>query len=141
MKPMPLITAVMTPFPYSIGVDRTIGEARAMMAKHQVRHLPVMEQNQPVGVIAENKIRLGQGANPGSEETRVRDVCDMGVYTVELTTPLDQVLLHMAENHIGYALVMKHGRLAGIFTTTDACRSYGKLLRTVYAKADGNDAA
>lgn len=112
-----------------------------MMAEHQVHHLPVMEQNQPVGVIAENKIRLGQGADPVPEGTLVRDVYDMGAYTVELTKPLDQVLLHMAENHIGLALVMKQGRLAGIFTITDACRGYGKLLQTVYAKGNGNDAA
>jgi len=141
MKHMPPITSVMTPFPYSIGVDRTISEAQAMMAKHQVHHLPVMEQNQLVGVIAENNIRLSRGGNPGPEQTRVRDVCDMGAYTVELTTPLDQVLLHMAKNHIGLALVMKQGRLAGIFTITDACRSYAKLLQTVYAKGNGNDAA
>ena len=36
----------------------------------------------------------------------------------------DRVLLHMADEHIGCALVVKDGRLAGIFTTTDACRVF-----------------
>ena len=47
----------------------------------------------------------------------------------------------MAQNHIGCALVVKNGRLAGIFTTTDACRHYSELLRTIHAPGDGNDAA
>jgi acetoin utilization protein AcuB len=144
MKNMPLIKSVMTPFPYSIESDQTLNEATAMMAEHKVRHLPVMEHGSLVGVIADSHIELHRNSatsSPGPEAERVGDVCDMRAYVVELTTPLDSVLQHMSEKHIGCTLVVKGGRLAGIFTTTDACRHYGALLRTLCRPGGGNDAA
>jgi acetoin utilization protein AcuB len=144
MKSMPLIKSVMTPFPYCIERDQTLDEASAMMAEHDVRHLPVMEHGDLVGVIADSDIKLRRNAatsRRGPAAERVGDVCDMRAYVVELSTPLDKVLQHMSEHHIGCTLVVKGGRLAGIFTTTDACRHYGALLRTLCRPAGGNDAA
>jgi hypothetical protein len=37
----------------------------------------------------------------------------------------------MAERHIGSALVTKHGKLVGMFTSTDACRALVQVLREV----------
>jgi len=144
MKKMPLIKSVMTPFPYSIESDQTLNDATAMMAEHDVRHLPVMEQGSLVGVITDSHIQLrrnGGTSSPGPKLERVGDVCDMRAYVVELSTPLDSVLRHMSENHIGCTLVVKGGRLAGIFTTTDACRHYGALLHTLCRPGGDNDAA
>ena len=62
-------------------------------------------------------------------------------YLVSDLTPLDEVLDHMAAQHIGSALVTKHGRLAGIFTSTDACRVYCDHLRRMFPKSAGTDVA
>ena len=43
-------------------------------------------------------------------------------YRVAPDTPAAQVLRHMADNHIGSALIVDDGLLVGIFTSTDACR-------------------
>ena len=144
MKSIPLIKSVMTPFPYSIESDSTLSDAEAMMARHDVRHLPVIRRGTLVGVITESHIKLrrdGGSSNADAPVKRVGDVCDMRAYVVELSTPLDTVLMHMAENHIGCTLVVKNGRLAGIFTTTDACRHFGHLLRNMFTPGGGNDAA
>ena len=49
-------------------------------------------------------------------------------YVVDLEQPLREVLRHMAERHIGAAVITAHGRLAGIFTATDACRAFAEHL-------------
>lgn len=143
MRHIPLIKSVMTPFPYSIAIDARIEDAQAMMAEHDIRHLPVKEQGKIVSVISDRDIRLRLQSGPErtSESLRVRDVCVPGTYIVELNERLDCVLLHMAHHHIGSALVVKNGKLAGIFTTTDACRAYGEYLRSLFPTGDGHDAA
>ncbi len=142
---MPLIKSVMTPFPYSIETERPLGDARAMMLRHNVHHLPVMQDGRLIGVISERDVRIGASRSPEDDpppdEYRVRDVCDARAYVVALNTPLDQVLLHMARTHTGAALVIKEDRLVGIFTMTDACRAYGELLKSMFSPNGGNDAA
>jgi acetoin utilization protein AcuB len=62
-------------------------------------------------------------------------------YVVDAHSPLDEVLEHMATHHLGSALVTTRGRLAGIFTSIDACRAYCEHLRRIFPKAMGTDAA
>ena len=142
---MPLIKSVMTPFPYSIETERTVGDARRMMNQHNVHHLPVMQDGKLIGVISARDVRFGEDCNPENDtspdQPLVGDVCEASAYVVALNTPLDQVLLHMARAHTGAALVTKEDRLVGIFTMTDACRAYGELLRSMFSPNGGNDAA
>jgi len=125
----------MTPFPHSIGKGATIDEARAMMAKHKIHHLPVMDGERLTSVVNQRAIDLSR------EAKRVGDVALEDAYVVELTEPLDVVLLHMAKEHIDCAVVVKESRLAGIFTFSDVCRSYGELLREIYPRGGGDEAA
>ena len=143
MRHVPLIKSVMTPFPYSIAIDSRIEDAQAMMAEHDIRHLPVKENGKIVSVISDRDIRLTfqSGSQRDKDSLRVRDVCVPETYIVELNERLDSVLLHMARYHIGSALVVKNGKLAGIFTTTDACRCYGRYLRSLFPTGNGHDAA
>ena len=144
MRHIPQIKTVMTPFPYFIELSATLGEARNMMEQHHIRHLPVVQNHNLVGIITDRDIRLTLGSEygqPAEEDNFVKDVFIEKAYTVELTEPLDNVLLHMAYSHIGSALVTKNGRLAGLFTVTDACRQFGQFLREHFLPAHGNDVA
>jgi acetoin utilization protein AcuB len=119
----------MTAFPHCVQSDDNLGVAERMMVDHEVRHLPVMERGRLVGVLSDRNIRQARACASAGV---VGDVCDRDAYVVSLSEPLDRVLMTMAEKHYGSALVVKEGRLAGIFTTTDACRHFGKLLRTLF---------
>ena len=44
-------------------------------------------------------------------------------------TSIDEVVATMAANKFGSAVVMKDGKVVGIFTTVDACRAFADLLR------------
>jgi len=142
MKGIPMIKSAMTPFPYSVDMDDSLPKARSMMAEHDIRHLPVIESGTLVSVITEEDIvRVMEESGPDEETLRVRDGCEPEVYIVDLTERLDAVLLHMASTHIDCTLVVKHGRLVGIFTMRDACRCFGEWLRKRFPHGNGHDAA
>jgi len=134
---MPAVRAAMTPFPHSVDVHRPVSEAARMMAEHDIRHLPVTDQGVPIGVVTERAVRF---ATAGSAQAAARPVGDIVVdaYVVESSVPLDEVAAEMARRHIDSALVVKRGRLAGIFTAIDACRYLGELLHAWYG-TDGDD--
>jgi acetoin utilization protein AcuB len=144
MKRMPSIKAVMTPFPYSVDAGASLAEAQQFMRTHNIRHLPVTQNGDLAGSISDRDIKLVLGpdfAYPNAEETRVADAMVRDPYVVDMDTRLDQVLEHMADKHLGSALVTRHGKLAGVFTVTDACRHFADFLREQVRRAGGDTAA
>ena len=115
----------MTPFPYSIAPDAPIGQARKRMLDKHGHHLPVTKDGELAGIVTDRDIKLLLGPELGSpdpKELTVEDAYVAESYIVDLETPLVEVLDDMIARHLGAALVTGHGRLAGIFTTVDACR-------------------
>jgi acetoin utilization protein AcuB len=131
---IPSLRSVMTPFPWFIHIEDRLGRAAEVMAERDIRHLPVTEDGELVGVLAERDLQLVMGSAASPEQRAsltVRDACVLDAYVVETSEPLDRVLLTMARRHIGSALVVKNGKLAGIFTVTDACRCFAELLESL----------
>ena len=144
MARMPHIRAVMTPFPHFIEADASLSQAREVMHRHDIRHIPVKEAGRLVGVITDRDIKraLDPGLGlPSGDELLVRDASVFDGYVVDVDDALDDVLMYMADEHIGCALVAKSGRLAGIFTTTDACRVFAEHLRGVHPIPTDDEAA
>lgn len=144
MKHVPQLKLLMTPFPHAIDLSADTDTAVALMQEHGVHHLPVTDNHRLVGVITDHDITLlragrqpgDAGYNPG-----VRDMVIHDAYVVDINEPLDNVLLHMAEQHIGSVLVTRKGNLAGVFTSTDACRGFGEYLRERFPHGGGDEAA
>jgi acetoin utilization protein AcuB len=144
MKIIPAIKSVMTPFPYSVEVSAPIREAQEFMRKHNIRHLPVTENQKLVGVLTDRDIKLFLGPEfgyPDQKEITVKDVYMEHPYIVDLNERLDKVLKTMAMKHIGSVLVTRNGKLAGVFTSTDACESFAEFLRDHFRPPGGNEAA
>lgn len=133
---VPSVKAVMTPFPWSVEADEPVERARALMREHGIHHLPVTEAGRPAGVVRDDDL---DGA-AGDGATTVGEVFSRRAYVVELDAALDSVLLHMAEHHLDAAVVVRRGRLAGIFTATDACRCFGEWLRDTFDPSGGEAA-
>jgi acetoin utilization protein AcuB len=137
---MPSIKAVMTPFPWKVRLDDTLDHAMQVMADRSIRHLPVTDGDELVGLVTERDIGLVQHAlreaHRGSVPLLVCDACVQDAYVVDLSAPLDRVLAEMAERHIGSALVVKRGKLAGIFTSSDACHHFGRYLAERFDSGD-----
>ncbi len=144
MKRIPAIKTAMTPFPYSVEASAPVAQAQDFMREHRIRHLPVTENGRLSGIISDRDIKLVLGpdfAYPNGKELRVGDVMVRDPYVVDLDTRLDDVLHHMAAHQLGSALVTREGKLAGVFTTTDACRHFADFLREQFRRAGGGDAA
>ena len=142
---MPLMKHVMTTFPYSVGISAPLAQARETMVEHDLRHLPVVDDHHNlVGVVSERDVSviysLGAPLMDAAKLT-VGSVCSKDPFTVDSNTDVASVALHMAENHISCAVVTHNSKMAGIFTTTDACRFLAEHLQDLYGGPGGEPEA
>jgi acetoin utilization protein AcuB len=140
LQGMPPIKALMTPFPHSISADASVKEARRMMEEQAIRHLPVKDGDQLVGVITDREVERALDPRRGSSVERVREIM-IEAHVADLLTPAARVLESMVRDRVEVVLVLKEERLAGIFTGTDACAGYADLLRTLFPSGDGEGVA
>lgn len=125
MKSIPQISTVMSPCPHRVSIDDSIAHAVDLMRKHQVRHLPVLKGEKVIGLVSERDITFGLAL---SKKLTIAEVYTSEPYIVSPKEPLDAVAARMAEDRFGCALIMEKDKLAGIFTTTDACRVLASTL-------------
>jgi len=128
---IPTIESVMTPLVYSVEIDDAVEVAEELMIEHAIRHLAVTDAGDLVGIVSDRDIAITPNSAELAIRSRVsvREICSLDVYSVEVDEALDQALLTMSQRHLGATLVTRNGKLAGIFTTTDACRCYAESLR------------
>jgi CBS domain-containing protein len=132
MKNMPQVVSVMTPFPYFIEAKASMATANTLMEEHDIRHLPVYEDDDLVGIISERDIKraCALGHKPSDEpELQVGDICNYKPYVADIADPLDRVLEAMVTHHLGAVLIMREGEMAGIFTAQDACKLLAQKLQ------------
>jgi acetoin utilization protein AcuB len=138
---LPTIESVMTAAPWYTQATDTLEHALEVMQCNHIRHLPVKEGNALVGVASQRDVALLLGSSPLARHRSltVRAACARDSYVVDVLEPLADVLLTLAERQIGSALVTRGGQLAGILTATDACRSFGLLLRSLSSPPPPHD--
>ncbi len=127
------ILNMMTPFPYSIDIEKPITEARVMMRRHKIRHLPVTGNNGLIGLISDHDIKLMLGPEfgyPKELDLSVADVYVENPYVVDIGHPAPDVLRTLVERHIGSAIITKREKLAGILTTRDVCNALAQFLES-----------
>ena len=74
--------------------------------------------------------------------SRLRDLCTRDPYIVDINERLAEVLNTMVRQQVDAAIVVRHGKLAGVFTAADALRVFAQLLDTLEPPpCDGNEAA
>lgn len=126
----PMIHMYMATIVHSIEAGEPLEDAAELMKKLSIRHLPVTLKGKLVGILSERDVNLA-GSIMGDESNKlpVIDVCNQHPYTVSPETSLADVATTMADKHYGSAIVVKDGKLAGIFTAIDACRVLADLVK------------
>jgi acetoin utilization protein AcuB len=128
---MPTLSFYMTRQPWTVGKGALMAEAHRLMREHHVRHLPVLEAGELVGIVSERDLHLIEtlpDADP--EEVTVEEAMVPDVYSAGLDTPIDEVLEYMADRKLGSAVVVdREGKVQGIFTTIDALQFFADVLR------------
>lgn len=130
-KTEPIIQKFMTYLPHSIESDKPVHEAQSLMSKHGIRHLPVLEKGEIIGVISDRDVKMAMGLIGSSPNlVLVNDICHDDPYMVSPESKLHDVASEMASKRYGSALVVQNGKLVGIFTTVDACKAICQILDT-----------
>lgn len=131
MKSIPQIQKYMTVVPKSIGYDQTLAQAQDFMSTLKLRHLPVLKGGKLVGILTDRDIKLVmQFKDVDPETVTVEEAYTPDPYCTSPSSPLSEVVSHMADKKYGCALVVDNGKLVGIFTEVDAYRALSELLET-----------
>jgi acetoin utilization protein AcuB len=121
----------MTPSPHSVGIDQSLKVATDLMHRHAIRHLPVRDGGELVGVITERDINFALAMDKKSAESvTVEQAYTAEIYAVAPGEKLSTVADYMAANGLGCALIVEENKeLIGIFTSVDACRELARLTK------------
>ncbi|MCU0575560.1 MAG: CBS domain-containing protein [Desulfobacterota bacterium] len=100
-----------------------IKEALTVMKKHSVRHLPVVDGDSLVGLVALGDLKQAILASM-IEQLKVSDVMIREPYTVTRDTSLEKAAQVIYEKRIGCLPVVEDGEIVGIITVNDILKAF-----------------
>ena len=114
----------------SLGGTSSLMDAASLMHEHNIRHLPVVEHNEVVGILSERDLRgfleeLYESSQETDEGIRrknisIREVMQLKPVTVEASADIVDVIDLMLENKVGAIVVADElGQLRGIISYED----------------------
>ena len=117
-----------TPSPYVVKPATPILDVLEIMRAHDIRHVPVVAGDCPIGIISDRDMRSLAHARD-VDGILAEDVMTEHPYCVTAGTSLETVAFDMAARKIGSALVVESRHVVGIFTATDALNALVEVLR------------
>jgi len=131
MKAIPHISKYMTTQPHTIGSDQNLSKAEKMMGELRVRHLPVLEGGNLVGILSDRDVKLVESfKDVDPEKVTVAEAFTEDPFIVSPDSSLADVCSEMAAKKYGCAIVCDNKKLVGIFTWVDALTAMNELLNT-----------
>ena len=107
----------------------SIAIARRLMAKHRINQLPVLEDDDLIGIVTDRDIRdayttsmmINRGAkiDEFAEKITVEEVMTRDIFVVRPDTPLEKAVSLLREHRIGSLPVVENQQLVGIITRSD----------------------
>jgi acetoin utilization protein AcuB len=122
---MLLVKDSMTREVVTLSPEDTAKSALALCRERRIRHLPVLESGELVGIASDRDFRdaappLGDpGRDAALAEIRVGEVMAREVVTADSDDPIEQAANTMRERRIGSLPVLDSGELVGIVTASD----------------------
>lgn len=137
-----VVKSHMTAKVITIRPDSSLWKAWDLMQTHQIRHLPVTQGKQVVGMLTDRTLRqlMPSSLSPPDELDRFRawgghvkvsEVMSRKVFPVTPDTPVYDALKIILEQRVGCTPVVKGSTLVGILTTRDLLRSMAGILHAV----------
>jgi CBS domain-containing protein len=98
------------------------------MRDHRVRHLPVLEHGELIGIVSQRDLYFLETLRGVElENDVVEDAMTTDTYAVAPDAAIGTVTQHMARHRYGCAVILERGKVAGVFTATDALRLVSAL--------------
>ena len=118
-----------SPIIASASLNMSSKEMMMLMDKYGFRHLPVIEDGKPVGIISARDLRLLKMIN-SDLQLKARDLMIENPYCVPMGTCMEAAAFEMSQRKIGSALVVdEEGNLDSIFTSIDGLNALVEILR------------
>jgi len=121
------IVNFMTKSPRTVSAYQKLNFAETMMEDLKIRHLPVLKDEEIIGILSLRDIRLVQGIDRDYKDLTVEEACVEDPFMVQLDEDVREVSKTMLKKKIGSVLVMNKDKLVGIFTSIDALTLISKL--------------
>jgi len=129
MKHKVPISEIMTKDVITLSPDESLYKAEKLFAKHNIRHIPIVEKQRLVGMISHTDLlRISFSSLDKTDESIVPVIYEMfsipEIMTrvpvfVEATTTIKQTAEILARQSFHSLPVLDKGKLVGIVTTTD----------------------
>lgn len=128
-KAKPKVQKYMTPAPKSVGYDRPLSQAMAVMSEMRIRHLPVLKEGRLIGLLSDRDVKLvGSFEDIDPDKILVEEACTFDPYCVSPSADLNEVVDYMARKKYGCAVVVDNGKLVGILTEIDVYKAFADVL-------------
>lgn len=109
-----------SPYVISISSKDTLDKALSLMQENGIRHLPVIDDGNVMGMISERDVLTHMG-KVWDKVLHVEDIMNSDILSVNVNDNLGDVAYQLSSEKKGSALVLDNdGGVYGIFTTTDA---------------------
>lgn len=110
----------MTVGAYVTTCDQSLEAARTTMRDAEIRHLPVLQGGAVVGILSSRDLGFIDRLPGLSANLIVENAMTPDPYVVESSAEISEVAREMARRKIGSAVVVRDGKVIGIFTAIDA---------------------
>lgn len=126
---MMTIAEIMTANPLSITRTTTLAQARDLMVEKHIRHLPVIDNDQLVGLVSQRDILaaenssllvMEQNSRESYEKTiHVEEFMKTKVVSIDQKVSMLEAALYLQKHKIGCLPVIEQDKLIGIVTDSD----------------------
>jgi len=110
----------------TLAPDATLAEARALMQSNRIHHLPVLDDEELVGLVTLTNVLAATDSFLRDSESRIhaadiraKDVMITDIATIDERASLRQAALFIEKHSIGCLPIVTDGKLRGIITDTD----------------------
>jgi predicted transcriptional regulator len=141
------IEAIMSTNLITVSPSATLAEARSLMHEKRIHHIPVLDDDQLIGLItltnvlaATDSFLRDDGSRIHADEIGITDAMVTDVATVDVHASLRHAALFLEKHKIGCLPVMDNSKLVGIITDTDFVAVAINLLEQIEeTEPDGED--
>lgn len=127
------VSELMTPGPVTITHDQTVGRAMELMARYNIRRLPVTKDGKLAGIISDRDVRQMAGRpslklsktdeDEAYLELPVEEVMTLNVITIREKQTVEDAIRTMVKHKIsGLPVVDREGAMVGILSEQDVLK-------------------